>query len=468
MDVLHVSAECFPIAKIGGLADVVGALPKFQNEVGVKSQVIMPFYDLSFTQKNEFETIHSFTIKLGSSSCDVQIKTLKSLDLGYELFLVDIPEHLFKPYVYSENDADRFLAFQIAALDWVQTWKKKPLTIHCHDHHTGLIPFMLSHSMKYAEMKEIPTVFTIHNAQYQGWMDHRKVTLIPAFPAEHFGLLEWDESINPLATAIKCAWRVTTVSETYMEELKLRANGLESLIKSEEQKCSGVLNGIDAEVWNPATDNQLVKNYSKTAFQAGKKANKKWLCEKFELDQRLPLVVFIGRLVHEKGADLFKEVIESALQRSKVSMLFLGSGNKEVEAQISSLNRQYVGAYSSYIGYDESLAHKMYAGADFLLMPSRVEPCGLNQMYSMRYGTIPIVSCVGGLKDTIVDVKKKGGYGFCIEEITVENISEAIHRASLFFKKKEKFKKTRHTLMRIDHSWNASAKKYIDLYNTLK
>jgi len=327
---------------------------------------------------------------------------------------------------------------------------------------------MLSHAEKYAEMKETPTVFTIHNAQYQGWMPHRNVQMIPKFNTERFGLLDWDDSINPLAAAIKCSWRVTTVSESYMEELKMKANGLESLIKAEEQKCVGVLNGIDAAVWNPETDAQLVKNYSKTAFQAGKKANKNWLCEKFGLDKKLPLVVFIGRLVGEKGADLFGEVIKAALQREKVALLFLGSGNKEVEAEIEALNEKYERTFNSFIGYDESLAHKMYAGADFLLMPSRVEPCGLNQMYSMRYGTIPIVSTVGGLKDTVKDVKKKNGYGFCIEEITVKNIAHAIGRAADFYLKKDQFKKTRQTIMRIDYSWNASAKKYIDIYKSLK
>jgi len=352
MNVVHISAECFPIAKIGGLADVVGALPKFQNKAGIKSQVIMPFYDLRFTQENEFDSIYSSSVSLGEDVYDLEIKTLKNSHLGYDLFLIDIPDLIYKPYVYSENDAERFLAFQVAALDWVLSWESKPTIFHCHDHHTGLIPFMLSNSVKYDEMKEIPSVFTIHNAQYQGWMDHRKMTLIPDFPAKQFGLLDWDDSINPLATAIKCAWRVTTVSESYMEELKMHANGLETLIKSEEQKCSGVLNGIDASVWNPETDNQLIKNYSKKAYQAGKKTNKNWLCEKFNLDKKLPLVVFIGRLVHEKGADLFKDVIKSALQRKNTALLFLGSGNQQVEEEIASLNGAYEGTFNSFIGYD--------------------------------------------------------------------------------------------------------------------
>jgi len=467
MNVIHVSAECFPMAKVGGLADVVGALPKFQNDVGIHSQVIMPFYDLPYNHKNTFDSLFSGKVQLGEKSFDFEVKTPNPNRLGYDLFLIDIPELTFKPYVYSDDDTDRFMAFQIAALDWISSLKTSPNIVHCHDHHTGLIPFMMSHSKRYSSLKNIPSVFTIHNAQYQGWIPHTKDNQIPSYDRTKVGLLDWDNTINSLATGIKCAWGVTTVSESYMEELKLKANGLEALIKSEEQKCFGVLNGIDAAVWNPQTDDLLVKNYSKAAFQEGKKANKDWLCQKFSLNKSLPLVVFIGRLVGEKGADLFADVIESALQRSKVSMLFLGSGSKEVQTQLEELSGKYPGIFNSFIGYDESLAHKMYAGADFLLMPSRVEPCGLNQMYSMRYGTIPIVSSVGGLKDTVIDLGKKNGYGFCIDQINIETITDAIHRASLFYLDKAKFKKTRQTIMRIDHSWDASAKKYINLYTSL-
>jgi len=466
MNILHISAECYPAAKVGGLADVVGALPKYQNQQGSKSQVIMPFYDNPFTESNEFETVFTNIIQLGTLPFEATILSLKDNTLGFDLFFVDIPELLFKSYVYSIDDTDRFLAFQIAVLDWVLQADVLPQIIHCHDHHTGLIPFMLSHSKKYARLKRISSVFTIHNAQYQGWFAHQNVGLIPEFPLSLFGLLDWDNCINPLATAIKCAWHVTTVSPSYMEELKVAANGLESLIRSERDKCSGILNGIDSSVWDPKTDTYLSHNYSEKTVESGKAESKKWLCDEFNLKQDQALVVFIGRLVGEKGADLFPEVFDLALKNAKISILLLGSGNETVEKELTELKENHVGVYNAYIGYDESLSHKMYAGADFLLMPSRVEPCGLNQMYSLRYGTIPVVSSVGGLKDTVVDIDNDG-FGICHENITVDEIVNAIERAAALYAKTKEFNKIRQYIMRIDHSWGESAKQYINLYKTL-
>ena len=466
MKIVHISAECYPIAKVGGLADVVGALPKYQNKGEITSQVIMPFYNNKFTQEHQFNCIYEGKVNFESQSFDFKILTLKNADLGFDLFLVDIPNLLFTEYVYSENDTERFMAFQIAALDWILDNKILPDIIHCHDHHTGLIPFMMSHSNKYKNLKQIPSVFTIHNAQYQGWFSHEKKDIIPTFPASHIGLLDWDNCINPLATAIKCSWRVTTVSPSYMEELKLKANGLESLINSESQKCNGILNGIDNKVWDPETDHMITATYGISNCDSGKKTSKDELCEKFGLDPERPLFVFIGRLVEEKGADLFYEVFDLALKKLDISILLLGSGNKTVEEQLVKLIKKYPNKYNAFIGYDETLSHKMYAGADYLLMPSRVEPCGLNQMYSLRYGTIPIVNKIGGLKDTVLDISE-GGFGFTHTENSVKGIFNSIERATEFYNFSSKFKQTRKTIMKIDHSWDESAQQYINLYKSL-
>jgi len=466
MKILHISAECYPIAKVGGLADVVGALPKYQNKLGVESSVIMPFYDHKFTQNNTFRTVYKSSIELGETIVDFNIVSLTENTLGFELFLVDIPTLLFKDYVYSADDTDRFLAFQIAALDWVLQLDNKPSIIHCHDHHTGLIPFMVSHSHKYNALKRTPTLLTIHNAQYQGWFSHDKVRLIPAFNFDHVGLLDWAGSINPLAAAIKCAWKVNTVSPSYMEELKRNANGLESLLSHESAKCTGILNGIDSSVWNPETDKYIIKTFSKKTIQSGRKANKKWLCDTFNLDIDKPLFAFIGRLVGEKGADLFPQIFDQALQKNNSSILLLGSGDPAIEKDLEQLKEKYIGDYNTFIGYDEKLAHIIYAGADFLLMPSRVEPCGLNQLYALRYGTIPIVHNIGGLKDTVLDIADKG-FGFVHHEASVQQVCYAIERATVFYENQAKFKKIRTLIMQIDHSWDISAKAYIDLYNTL-
>ena len=262
MVVLHVSAECFPVAKVGGLADVVGALPKYQNKKGVNSKVIMPYYENEYTQNNKFDEVADGIINLGDLFYNFHILKLKT-NLGFELFMVKISGLLDRENVYGYNDdSERFMSFQIAVLDWILRSQEKPDIIHCHDHHSGLVPFMLSNSVKYRKIKDIPTIFTIHNAQYQGLFDHDKMIYIPQFDFSKIGLLDWDGQINPMASAIKCAWKITTVSPEYMEELKINAKGLEGLLRHESAKCSGILNGIDTKVWNPETDHQLIQKYS--------------------------------------------------------------------------------------------------------------------------------------------------------------------------------------------------------------
>ncbi len=468
MNLVHISAECYPIAKVGGLADVVGALPKYQNSAATTSQVIMPFYDNTFTRVNAFKIIYESQLTLGDTSYDFKILTLKKPLLDFDIFFVDVPDLLFKDYVYSMDDTERFLAFQIATLDWLLSWETIPDYIHCHDHHTGLIPFMLQESFKYERFRETPNVLTIHNAQYQGWFSHDKVNLIPEFDFDKVGLLDWGGSINPLAAAIKCAWRVNTVSPGYMEELKISANGLEHLLSNESTKCTGILNGIDWKVWDPETDHFLISNYSDKTIISGKKTNKKHLCDTFNLDINKPLFAFIGRLVGEKGSDLFPDAFRAILQKEEVSILLLGSGQPQVEHQLELLKGDFEGSYNNFIGYDEALSHVIYAGADFLLMPSRVEPCGLNQMYALRYGTIPIVRRIGGLKDTVIDISETNGFGICHDDVTVSDIIHAINRGLSLYKDQSAYRKLGKYIMKIDHSWDASAKEYIKLYNSIK
>lgn len=466
MNILHISAECYPAAKVGGLADVVGALPKYQRELNVTSNVVMPYYNNKFTKKNSFEIVHKDQLILGYETLNFKVLKLIDSGLEFDLYCVDIPELLDKEYVYSSEDTERFLAFQIATLDWITSWQVNLDIIHIHDHHTGLIPFMITQSYKYKSLRFIPTILTIHNAQYQGWFSHEKVYLIPEFNFKHVGLLDWNGTINPLAAAIKCAWAVTTVSPSYMNELKQSANGLENLLVQESDKCIGILNGIDWNVWNTETDKYIIKNYTQSTVVSGKKANKEWLCNKFNLDIKKPLFAFIGRLVGEKGCDLFPEIFKKALSENDISIILLGSGNKEIENKLQALLDTE--NFSAYIGYDEKLSHIIYAGADFILMPSRVEPCGLNQMYSLRYGTVPIVNAIGGLKDTVIDIEQENGYGFRHYGVTVNDVCSAIQRANLFYQDQKKYLKNSKKIMTIDNSWNNSAQEYINLYQSLK
>jgi starch synthase len=328
---------------------------------------------------------------------------------------------------------------------------------------------MMQFCFAYRHLASVPTVLTIHNAQYQGWMNWDKSNYIPAWDSWKWGMLEWDHTINPLACGIKCATAVTTVSHGYLAELRYNANGLEALFEYEKGKCSGIINGIDNEVWDPETDTLILDNYSIEDADTGKELNKKQLCIEFSLDPAKPLFVFIGRLVGEKAADLLPQAIADSLQHmeGKMNFLVLGSGDPAVEQQLSFMRNSFMGYYNSTIGYNEKLSHQMYAGADFLLMPSRVEPCGLNQLYALRYGTIPIVRSTGGLKDTVVDFGEPNGFGICFNNASVWDITYSVHRGTELYEDKEKLTAIRRQMMEIDHSWESSAGQYLDLYGGL-
>lgn len=255
-----------------------------------------------------------------------------------------------------------------------------------------------------------------------------------------------------------------------MNELKWNSNGLESLFEYESGKCSGILNGIDSEVWNPENDNYLQHHFSVETVTAGKANSKKELCEQFNLDETKPLIIFIGRLVGEKAADILPDAITQTLYNLQggVNFLILGSGDPNVEWQLKNLNHHFAGYYFAEIGYNEKLSHKMYAGADFLLMPSRVEPCGLNQMYALRYGTVPMVRSTGGLQDTVVDFGDYEGYGIRFNHATIGDIVYSINRAVNVYYDTEKLLWMRKKMMSIDNSWENAVKNYLQLYNSLK
>lgn len=467
MEILHVSAESYPFAKAGGLADVVGTLPKYQQQLGHIAKVVVPMHRTKFLYENEWTVEHKGGIMMGDRHFEYTIIKEKTNKLNFDLFCVDIYGLLDRENIYSYNDdTERFTAFQIAVTDWISKWEHKPDVVHVHDHHTGLIPFMMKHCFAYQHLSSISTVITIHNAQYQGWMGWDKSNYLPAWDTWQWGLLDWNNMINPLACGVKCADRVTTVSPSYMDELMGSANGLEQLFSMEQAKCTGILNGIDTVVWNPETDTYILDNFSIKDAEAGKLLNKKKLCKDFKLDVKKPLFIYIGRLVGEKAADLLPQAITDSLHQlqGKMNFLILGSGDPVVEAQLANLNNNFAGYYNSKIGYNEKLSHQMYAGADFILMPSRVEPCGLNQMYAMRYGTIPIVRSIGGLKDTVIDFGEPGGYGIRFNHASVWDITYSVHRAVELYDDKEKLTEIRNQIMKIDNSWEISAEKYINLY----
>ncbi len=469
MEILHVSAECYPVAKAGGLGDVVGALPKYQNNFGHVAKVVMPMYRTKFLYENTFDVVHKGAFGMAHYWFNYTIIKENTNRLGFDLYLLDINGLLDREKVYGyDDDSERFTAFQIAVVDWVSNWTDKPDVVHVHDHHTALIPFMMKYCYAYRHLNNIKSILTIHNAEYQGWMGWDKSAYIPEWDNYNWGMLEWNKAINPLASGVKCAWKVTTVSQGYLGELKYNSNGLEALFEYEKGKCTGILNGIDEEVWNTVTDAYLENKYGIKDAREGKLANKMALCTQFNLDPEKPLIVFIGRLVGEKAADLLPQAISDSIYyiHGSMNFLILGSGEPHIEYQLQQLHGRFMGYYNSMIGYNEKLSHLMYAGADFLLMPSRVEPCGLNQMYAMRYGTIPIVRRTGGLRDTVKDFGEEGGYGICFDQASVGDITQSIYRAVELYKKPEKFYELRNFIMQIDNSWENIAGTYITLYES--
>lgn len=467
MEIVHLSAECYPVAKAGGLGDVVGALPKYQCKAGHIAKVVMPMYRTAFLYSHEWTVDFKGNANLANWYFDFTVIKEKHNTLGFDLYLIDINGLLDRQKIYGyDDDTERFTAFQIAALTWMKSWEHRPDVVHCHDYHTGLTPFIMRYAYDFKILSGIKTIFTIHNAQYQGWMTWDKSRFIPRWDLWKRGMLEWANNINPLASAVKCCDRVTTVSQSYLDELKYQSNGLEKLFEYERGKCVGILNGIDNEVWNPATDKYLQHHFTIRSVTGGKAKNKKLLCHRFGFDEQKPLIVFIGRLVGEKAAELLPDAIAGAIYQfgHTASYLILGSGEHQVEGRLTDMLMPFSGTYNAVIGYDETLSHLMYAGADFLLMPSRVEPCGLNQMYAMRYGTVPMVRSTGGLKDTVVDMGDPEGFGIRFDQATAGDIIYSIGRAIQVYQDKDFLRQMRERMMQIDHSWENTVQQYDEVY----
>lgn len=466
MTIFHLSTECYPVAKVGGLADVVGALPKYQNKIKeVNAKVVMPWYNKHFVYDYDFEVVFDGFIHQGSNMLQVQVMKETTDVLGFELFMVKIPGLLDRenPYGY-EDESFQFLAFQQGVLHWLTAMKIRPDVLHCHDYHTGLVPFMIENCDEFEFLKGVKTIGTIHNGEYQGMMSWDMVNYMPAFDHHKWGLLDWNGFINPLASMIKCCSAFTTVSEGYLEELFVSFRGLESLVREEFSKAYGIINGIDTDVWNPQTDPMIDFNFnSKNALKI-KKKNKAKLCKEYGLNPELPLFAFIGRFATEKGADLLPDLIWRSIKQSfgGLNIIVLGSGNAYIEQQLKELDSVYSNLATD-IGYKEHLSHKIYASADFLLMPSRVEPCGLNQMYAMRYGTVPVVSYTGGLRDTVKDITT-GGSGLNFTYPGVDDIIHAMSRGVNIYKNKAQMDELVLSNMKFDFAWEKSAEKYLTLY----
>lgn len=477
IQVLHISAECYPAAKTGGLGDVVGSLPKYQCSAGVLSAAIIPKYRLKWIERQSWNTVYEGTAWMDWRQRPFRIQQLADHSLGYPLFVVDMPGLFDRPGIYNDpegkpysDEVERYIGFQQAVLEWLLSfpWHDRPRVLHCHDHHTALIPWMVKHSLQYSQLGPIPTIFTIHNGQYQGAFSWRNGRLIPPYDASAKWLLDWNGAVNPMAAAVKTCWAVTTVSESYLFELHHNSMGLEPLFRQEWRKSFGIINGIDAAVWDPRTDPMIRHNLEGDDWQSFKAKNKQVLCEYFGLPMDAPLLSFIGRLVGEKGADLLPDTFRRVIRGGgNVGFLVLGTGEAWTQNEFRRMAYDYPGRFNAVIDYNEALAHQIYAGSDFLMMPSRVEPCGLNQLYAMRYGAIPIVRSVGGLKDTVPDIALPDGSGRGIrfDQFSIDDAYHAIYRAAAMWHNEPGIVKgLRDKISSIDFSWESAVAQYFKVY----
>lgn len=471
MHVIHVSAECYPMAKVGGLADVVGSLPKYLNRIGVDSSVVIPAYEMPWYVGKSYSIVHQGHFHLGQEYLYFEVRCFDSDLTGFPFYTIQIPSKFDRYGVYAGHDGaffgdevERYIAFQRAFLTWLRDGQVHADVVHCHDHHTGLIPFFMKYAYEFQQLDTTPVVFTIHNERYQGAFSWTRQYLLPQFDNWKSGLLDWNNVINPLACAVRCAWKVTTVSPNYMHELMHHSFGLESLFQAESWKCSGILNGIDTEVWDPAADPMIDSHFSGDGIQF-KAENKKALCRDAGLNPEVPLVSFIGRLVYEKGADMIAGIVDTWLSHHRnMAFIILGTGEKETEHAIHLVTKRYPGYVASMLTYNEVLSHRIYASSDFLLMPSRVEPCGLNQMFAMRYGTLPIVRNTGGLHDSVLDITQPGGVGIRFDVMDFDQVMHAISRAYELYQQPVIRKQCIQRAMQQDFSWEESARKYAGVY----
>lgn len=470
MRVLICASEGAPFAKTGGLADVIGALPKALKQNGCDARVIMPYYKKIKEKNIAYYKGYSF-VKIGQELEYVGV--FHSVYDGIDFYFIDNDKYFNRDTLYGHtDDGERFAFFDFAVLEAIKVINFFPNVIHCNDWQTGLIPYILKtnyyNDYRYQFTK---TVYSIHNIQYQGMysMEMMRILFMPYSPS-----LEFDGCINFMKTGIMEANKITTVSPTYKDETLTDEYGykLNNILGMRYYDYSGILNGIDVDKYNPETDKNIYCNYSIDDVLEKKKINKTKLLEEFGLDSKAdcPLFGLVSRLADQKGIDLLMPIMDDVIQYSNAKFILMGSGNKEYEDYFRYLEGRYPDRFKCYIGYSDPVAQKIYAGSDIFLMPSKFEPCGLGQLIAMRYGTLPLVRETGGLKDTVVPFNKytKEGTGFTFKRFDAWDLKDTMFRAmDVYNNDRETWNGLVKQGMEKDYSWNSSALVYMDLYNKL-
>ncbi|MGB1110171.1 MAG: glycogen synthase GlgA [Gammaproteobacteria bacterium] len=475
MRVLFATPEAHPLIKTGGLADVAGSLPRALAARGIDVRLVLPGYPKALANTENLEKIGSFRPGWIFGDATLWQGTLPGSDIPvYLIGSGEFFDRIGHPYLGADgydwpDNHRRFNLFNRAVVDLAMDDLKlgwKPDVVHCHDWQTGLIPVLL-----HTQPERPKTVFTIHNMAYQGLFPKSALAdLHLSWRLFTHNSMEFWDQLSFMKGGLNFADHITTVSPTYAQEIKTAeyAYGLEGLLNHRANALSGILNGIDHDVWNPGTDPALDSPYSVEDL-SGKKANKQALQQMMGLPvEDRPLLAHIGRLVSQKGVDLILDTLPGLLERG-AQVAILGSGDSVLEARLSYLAKAHPDQVGIQIGYNESLAHLIEAGADIFLMPSRFEPCGLNQMYSLRYGTPPIVRATGGLADTVTDASPEAiaegtATGFVFQNPIALELGYAINRALDLYEDQSTWQGIITNAMKKDFSWDHSAGEYEEMY----
>lgn len=475
MKIMFVAAEGAPFAKTGGLGDVIGALPKSLVKNGHEVSVILPYYDVvDQAFGHQVEDVLYFYTQVGWRRQYVGIKRLVKDKVTF--YFIDNQAYFFRGRIYGDwDDGERFAYFQLAAIEAMEKIGVIPDILHVHDYHTAMIPFLLKEKYHWIQAYQaIRTVFTIHNIAFQGQFDAGMLGDLFGVGMERYedGTLRWHDGLNWMKAAVLYADRVTTVSPSYAHEIQTPAfgKGLDQVMRMEAGKLSGIVNGIDTDLFNPARDPHLPAPFSAEDL-SGKAATKQALQERLGLPVRadVPLIGMVSRLTDQKGFQLVLEELSHILQQD-VQLVLLGTGDPDYEAAFAWFAKAYPEKLSANITFDLTLAQHIYGACDLFLMPSAFEPCGLSQMMAMRYGAIPIVHEIGGLKDTVApyNAYEKTGIGFGFDQFSGFWLTQTLLFAlNIYHNHKEDWQTIQQNAMTKDFSWDTASLAYLDLYKSL-